>query len=63
MPLGSVVFVVLLTIVAGLLMGYAYQETGSLLTTMIVHNTLFGVPLTIGYLLYGYWGLLPPATA
>lgn len=52
MPLGSVVFFVVVTTVAGLLMGYAYQETGSLLTTIIVHNTIFGVPLTIGYILY-----------
>ncbi|HEY59953.1 MAG TPA: CPBP family intramembrane metalloprotease [Anaerolineae bacterium] len=52
MPLGSVVFIVVLTTVAGLLMGYAYQETRSLLTTIIIHNTLFGVPLTIGYILY-----------
>ena len=52
MPLGSVVFVVILTTVAGLFMGYAYQETGSLLTTIIVHNTLFGVPLTVGYILH-----------
>jgi len=47
-PLGSVVFFVVVTTVAGLLMGYAYQETGSLLTTIIVHNTIFGIPLTIG---------------
>jgi membrane protease YdiL (CAAX protease family) len=52
MPAGPVVFTVMLTIVAGLLMGYAYQETGSLLTTVIVHNTIFGVPLAVGYLLY-----------
>lgn len=52
MPLGPVVFTVVLTTMAGLLMGYAYQETGSLMTTIIVHNTMFGVPLTIGYLLY-----------
>jgi membrane protease YdiL (CAAX protease family) len=52
MPMGSVVFYVVLTTFAGLLMGYAYQETGSLLTTIIVHNTMFGVPLTIGYLLH-----------
>ena len=37
---------------AGLLMGYAYQETGSLCTTIIVHNTIFGVPLTVGYILH-----------
>lgn len=52
MPLGTVIFFVILTTAIGLLMGYAYQETSSLLTTIIVHNTLFGVPLTIGYLLY-----------
>lgn len=52
MPLGTVIFFVILTTAIGLLMGYAYQETGSLLSTIIVHNTLFGVPLTIGYLLY-----------
>lgn len=52
LPLGTVIFFVILTTAIGLLMGYAYQETGSLLTTTIVHNTLFGVPLTIGYLLY-----------
>jgi len=52
MPIGPVVFFVLLTTIAGLAMGYAYQETGSLLTTIIVHNTIFGVPLTIGYFLY-----------
>jgi membrane protease YdiL (CAAX protease family) len=52
MPLGSVVFTVALTTLAGLAMGYAYQETGSLLTTIIVHNTIFGVPLTLGYLLH-----------
>ena len=52
MPFGSVVLTVALTTAAGLLMGYAYQETGSLLTTIIVHNTIFGVPLTIGYIFY-----------
>lgn len=52
MPIGPVVFFVLFTTIAGLAMGYAYQETGSLLTTIIVHNTIFGVPLTIGYVLY-----------
>lgn len=56
MPLGPVVFYVLFTTFAGLLMGYAYQETGSLLTTVIVHNTLFGVPLIIGYFLYVFLG-------
>jgi len=52
MPMGSVVFTVVLTTVAGLGMGYAYQKTGSLLTTILVHNMMFGVPLTIGYILY-----------
>jgi membrane protease YdiL (CAAX protease family) len=52
MPLGPVVFVVVLTTLIGLVLGYAYQRTGSLLTTIIVHNTIFGVPLTIGYILY-----------
>jgi len=52
MPLGPVIFFVILTTVIGLLMGYAYQKTGSLLTTIIVHNTLFGIPLLIGYILY-----------
>jgi membrane protease YdiL (CAAX protease family) len=51
MPLRPVVFTVILTTVAGLCMGYAYQETHSLLTTIIVHNTIFGVPLTVGYIL------------
>jgi membrane protease YdiL (CAAX protease family) len=52
MPLSSVVFTVVLTTMAGLLMGYAYQKTGSLFTTIIIHNTLFGVPLTVSYFLY-----------
>lgn len=52
MPLGPVVFYVILTTAIGLIMGYAYEKTGSLLTTIIVHNTIFGVPLTIGYILY-----------
>jgi membrane protease YdiL (CAAX protease family) len=52
MPIGSVAFTVLFTTLAGLAMGYAYQQTGSLLTTIIVHNTIFGVPLTLGYILY-----------
>ncbi|NOR84402.1 MAG: CPBP family intramembrane metalloprotease [Ardenticatenales bacterium] len=52
MPWGPAIFYVILTTVIGLAMGYAYQETRSLLTTMIVHNTIFGVPLTIGYLLH-----------
>jgi len=54
MPLGPVIFFVILTTAIGLLMGYAYQKTGSLLTTIIVHNTLFGVPLLIGYILYWF---------
>ena len=52
MPAGNVIFFVLLTTAIGLLMGYAYQKSGSLLTTIIVHNTLFGVHLTIGYIVY-----------
>ena len=52
MPWETVMFFVLLTTAIGLPMGYAYQETGSLLTTMIVHNMIFGVPLTIGYILH-----------
>ncbi len=52
MPVGPVVFLVVLTTAIGLIMGYAYQRTGSLLTTIIVHNTIFGVPLTVGYVLY-----------
>lgn len=52
MPLGPVLFYVILTTAIGFAMGYAYQKTGSLLTTIIVHNTIFGVPLTIGYILY-----------
>jgi membrane protease YdiL (CAAX protease family) len=52
MPLKPVLFFVILTTAIGLLMGYAYQRTGSLLTTVIVHNTIFGIPLTIGYILY-----------
>jgi len=52
MPLSSALFTVAVTIPIGVVMGYAYQRTGSLFTTVIVHNTLFGVPLTIGYLLY-----------
>jgi membrane protease YdiL (CAAX protease family) len=51
MPLGTATFLVIVTTVIGLVMGYAYQRTGSLLTTIIMHNTIFGVPLTIGYLL------------
>lgn len=52
MPLGSAVLSVLVTIPIGLLMGYAYQRTGSLLTTILVHNCLFGVHLTVGYILF-----------
>jgi len=52
MPWDTVIFYVMLTTAIGLPMGYAYQETGSLLTTMIVHNMIFGVPLTIGYILH-----------
>jgi membrane protease YdiL (CAAX protease family) len=52
MPLGPVVFLVFLTTAIGLIMGYAYQRTGSLLTTIIMHSTIFGVPLTLGYVLY-----------
>lgn len=35
LPIGPVVFFVLFTTIAGLVLGYAYQETGSLLTTII----------------------------
>ena len=52
MPLSSAVLTVLITTPIGLLLGYAYQRTGSLLSTILVHNTLFGVPVTIGYILY-----------
>ncbi len=52
MPLGPVLGTVILTTMAGLLMGYAFQETRSLLTTIIIHNTLFGFPLTVSYILY-----------
>lgn len=52
MPLRPVIFFVILTAIVGLPMGYAYQKTRSLVTTIIVHNAIFGVPLTIGYLLY-----------
>ena len=54
MPIHTVLFLVLLTTAVGLVMGYAYQMTGSILTTIIVHNTIFGVPLVIGYLLYWF---------
>lgn len=52
MPLRSTVFIVMVTVPIGIVMGYAYQQTRSLLTTIIVHNTIFGTALTIGYLLY-----------
>lgn len=52
MPIDTTLFLVLLTTAVGLLMGYAYQKTRSLLTTIIVHKTIFGVPLSIGYLLF-----------
>jgi len=52
MPLSSAILTVLITTPIGLLMGYAFQRTRSLLTTILVHNTLFGVPLTISYFLY-----------
>jgi len=52
MPWETVVFFVLLTTAIGLPMGYAYQETGSLLTTMIVHNMIFGIPLAVGCILH-----------
>ncbi|MFC1802875.1 lysostaphin resistance A-like protein [Thermoproteota archaeon] len=52
MPMSIAVFTVVITTPIGLLMGYAYQRTGSLLTTILVHNSLFGVPLLIGYILY-----------
>ena len=51
MPVSSAVLTVLITTPIGLLLGYAYQRTRSILTTILVHNTLFGVPLTIGYIL------------
>ena len=52
MPVSATMLTVVLTTVAGLLMGYAYQRTRCVLTTIIVHNTIFGLPLTVGYLLY-----------
>jgi membrane protease YdiL (CAAX protease family) len=52
MPLSSTILTILITTPIGLLMGYAFQRTRSLLTTILVHNTLFGVPLTISYILY-----------
>lgn len=52
MAVDTAFFLVLITTAIGLLMGYAYQKTRSLLTTIIVHNTIFGVPTLIGYILY-----------
>jgi len=51
-PLWNVIGLVLITTIIGLFMGYAYQRTRSLLTTIIVHNSIFGIPLTISYILY-----------
>jgi membrane protease YdiL (CAAX protease family) len=50
--LSDAMFTVVITTTIGLLMGYAYQRTGSLLTTTLVHNLLFGVPLMIRYILH-----------
>jgi membrane protease YdiL (CAAX protease family) len=52
MPLRATVITVVVTIPIGIVMGYAYQQTRSLLTTIIVHNTIFGTAVTIGYLIY-----------
>lgn len=52
MPWDSTILTVVLTTITGLLMGYAYQETRSLSITIIIHNTLFGIPLLIGYVIY-----------
>lgn len=52
MPWNSTLLTVFLTTIAGLPMGYAYQETRSLFTTIIIHNTLFAIPLLIGYIIY-----------
>ena len=52
MSIDTAFFLVLLTTAVGLLMGYVYQKTRSLLTTIIMHNTIFGVPTLIGYILY-----------
>ena len=52
MPAGTVVILVILTTFIGLILGYAYQRTGSLLTTIMMHGMVFGVPLTVGYILY-----------
>jgi membrane protease YdiL (CAAX protease family) len=51
MPWNTLLFYVFLTTAAGLAMGYVFHESGSLLSTIIVHNSLFGVRLTIGYIL------------
>ena len=56
MPLEAVMFLVIITTGIGLLIGYAYQRTGSLLTTIIIHNTIFGTHLTIGYTIYWILG-------
>jgi hypothetical protein len=40
-----------LTTAAGRAMGYFHQESGNLLSTIIVYNSPFAVPLTIGYVL------------
>lgn len=52
MPGRPAISCVVRTPVIGLATAYGYQETRRLLTTMIVHNAIFGVPLTIGYLLH-----------
>jgi membrane protease YdiL (CAAX protease family) len=52
MSLNSALLTVLITTPIGLLLGYAYQRTGSIMTTILIHNTIFGVPLTIGYILF-----------
>jgi len=52
MPFSAALLTVAITTPAGLMMGYVYQRTGSLFSTIIVHNTIFGVPLTFEYLLY-----------
>lgn len=54
MPLEAAIFTAVITTPIGLLMGYAYQQTGSLFTTIIVHNTIFGVPLVVGYVLQAF---------
>lgn len=52
MPFNAALLTVAITSPIGLIMGYVYQRTGSLLSTILVHNTIFGVPLTFEYLLY-----------